>query len=110
MLAELTPKGQENLVFGLFGVINKASSWIGPVVIGAITEHTSNLWHGWPFIAGLFIIAILMIVFLVDVDKAKVDLAVYEADLARRRGLDPELHEKYEIPDEAARLEDAKTP
>lgn len=26
MLAELTPKGRENLFFGLFGVVNKASS------------------------------------------------------------------------------------
>ncbi|KAI8146830.1 autophagy-related protein 22-like protein [Fennellomyces sp. T-0311] len=76
MLAELTPKGKENLFFGLFGVCNKASSWIGPVVIGAITEHTNNLWNGWAFILGLFIISIVLVSF-VNVDKAKEQAEAY---------------------------------
>ncbi|KAI7850341.1 autophagy-related protein 22-like protein [Circinella umbellata] len=77
MLAELVPKGKENLFFGLFGVVNKASSWIGPVVIGAITEHTSNLWKGWPFILGLFIIA-FGLVCVIDVEKAKKQVEEYQ--------------------------------
>lgn len=76
MLAELVPKGRENLFFGLFGVVNKASSWIGPVVIGAITATTSNLWNGWPFVLALFIIAIIIIWFI-DVDQAKEDIRKY---------------------------------
>lgn len=32
-LAELVPKGKENLFFGLFGVVNKGSAWIGPIII-----------------------------------------------------------------------------
>ncbi|KAG0188546.1 hypothetical protein DFQ28_004703 [Apophysomyces sp. BC1034] len=80
MLAELVPKGKENLFFSLFGVVNKASSWIGPVVIGAITEHTSNLWKGWPFVLALFVIA-TSIIFFIDVEKAKQDLAAYQAAL-----------------------------
>ncbi|CAM0140589.1 hypothetical protein VKS41_006609 [Umbelopsis sp. WA50703] len=81
MLAELVPKGKENLFFGLFGVVNKASSWIGPVVIGAITQSTSNLWEGWPFVLGLFLIAIV-IIFFIDVDKAKEDIRIYLAEQA----------------------------
>ncbi|GAN01236.1 MFS general substrate transporter [Mucor ambiguus] len=77
MLAELVPKGKENLFFGLFGVVNKASSWIGPVVIGAITQSTSNIWKGWPFVLGLFILATVIICFI-DVDKAKLELSEYE--------------------------------
>lgn len=77
MLAELVPKGKENLFFGLFGVVNKASSWIGPVVIGAITQSTSNIWKGWPFVLGLFILATSIICFI-DVDKAKLELSEYE--------------------------------
>ncbi|CDH53492.1 mfs general substrate transporter [Lichtheimia corymbifera JMRC:FSU:9682] len=76
MLAELIPKGRENMFFGLFGVMNKASSWIGPIVIGAITQHTSNLWKGWPFILGLFIVAIALVI-LIDVDKAKEQAEAY---------------------------------
>ncbi|CEP18127.1 hypothetical protein [Parasitella parasitica] len=76
MLAELVPKGKENLFFGLFGVINKASSWIGPVVIGAITQYTDNLWKGWPFVLTLFILS-LVIIWFIDVDKAKLHNSDY---------------------------------
>ncbi|KAI8380191.1 autophagy-related protein 22-like protein [Blakeslea trispora] len=77
MLAELIPKGKENLFFGLASVVNKASSWIGPVVIGAITQSTSNLWKGWPFVLGLFVAATILIS-LIDVDKAKLEIIEYE--------------------------------
>ncbi|KAI7864760.1 autophagy-related protein 22-like protein [Spinellus fusiger] len=76
MLAELIPKGKENLFFGLFGVVNKASSWIGPVVIAAITEHTDNIWKGWPFVLALFVVS-LGILFFIDVDKAKLEMVEY---------------------------------
>ncbi|KAG1099542.1 hypothetical protein G6F42_017809 [Rhizopus arrhizus] len=76
MLAELVPRGKENLFFGLFGVINKASSWIGPVVIGAITQYTDNLWKGWPFVLALFLLS-FVIIWFIDVDKAKIDIANY---------------------------------
>lgn len=76
MLAELIPKGKENLFFGLFGVVNKASSWIGPVVIGAITETTLSIWKGWPFVLGLFIVAITIVVWI-DVEEAKRDAEEY---------------------------------
>lgn len=79
MLAELVPRGKENLFFGLFGVVNKASSWIGPVVIGAITQYTDNLWKGWPFVLALFVLS-LAIIWFIDVDKAKIDIANYLAE------------------------------
>lgn len=79
MLAELVPRGKENLFFGLFGVVNKGSSWIGPVIIGAITQYTDNLWKGWPFVLALFVIS-LVIIWFIDVDKAKVDIDNYLAE------------------------------
>jgi MFS-type transporter involved in bile tolerance (Atg22 family) len=79
MLAELCPRGKENLFFGLFGVINKGSSWMGPVIVSAITQHTNNLWKGWPFVLALFVVSIV-IVFFIDVDKAKIDINNYLAE------------------------------
>jgi MFS-type transporter involved in bile tolerance (Atg22 family) len=76
MLAELVPKGKENLFFGLFGIVNKASSWIGPVVIGAIAQSTSSIWKGFPFVLALFVAA-TVIIFFIDVDKAKLELIEY---------------------------------
>ncbi|KAI7886704.1 MFS general substrate transporter [Lichtheimia hyalospora FSU 10163] len=81
MLAELTPKGKENLFFGLFGIVNKASSWIGPVVVGAISQATSNVWMGWPFILALFVVA-TAIILMIDVDAAKRELADYVDDIS----------------------------
>ncbi|KAI8393887.1 autophagy-related protein 22-like protein [Radiomyces spectabilis] len=99
MLAELIPKGKENLFFGLFGVVNKASSWIGPVVIGAITEHTNNLWKGWPFVLGLFIIAIVIVIFI-DVDKAKLELVAYQAAIQEQEEAQAQQPETERIPSE----------
>lgn len=100
MLAELIPRGKENLFFGLFGVINKASSWIGPAIIGAITQYTTNLWKGWPFVLALFVLSIIIIWFI-DVDKAKVDIARYleeEAEKETTEGVEMvSVSEKEEV-------------
>lgn len=50
------------------------------MVVGAISQATSNIWMGWPFVLGLFVLA-TSIVLCIDVDAAKRDLAAYEADI-----------------------------
>ncbi|KAI8089703.1 autophagy-related protein 22-like protein [Halteromyces radiatus] len=76
MLAELTPKGKENLFFGLFGVVNKGSAWVGPVIIGALTQKTSNIYTGWAVVLTFFVVG-LAILFFVDVKKAKLEIEQY---------------------------------
>ncbi|KAI8084945.1 autophagy-related protein 22-like protein [Halteromyces radiatus] len=73
LLAELVPRGKENLFFGLFGIVNKASSWIGATAIGAVTEQTSNAYFGWPIIAALFVVA-TVILWFVDMEAAKLEM------------------------------------
>ncbi|ORY00865.1 MFS general substrate transporter [Basidiobolus meristosporus CBS 931.73] len=91
MLAELIPKGKEGLFFGLFGIVNKASSWIGPVVIGAITNVTYNQWNGWPFILALMIIP-MVIIFFIDEKKAKEDIQEYlRIEAAREAALGADI-------------------
>lgn len=46
MLSELIPKGKEGQFFGLFGIANRASSFIGPLVISAIIGATDYEWYG----------------------------------------------------------------
>lgn len=53
------------------------NSWIGPVVVGAISQSSGNVWMGWPFVLALFVVATI-ILFFIDVDAAKRDLAAYE--------------------------------
>ncbi|KAI8070320.1 autophagy-related protein 22-like protein [Gongronella butleri] len=73
MLAELVPRGMENLFFGLFGVVNKGSAWVGPVIIGAITDKLNNVYVGWVVVLAFFVVS-LIILFFVDVNGAKIDI------------------------------------
>ena len=57
---------------------SQEARWIGPVVVGAISESTSNIWMGWPFVLGLLAVAAVIVLFI-DVDAAKQELAVYES-------------------------------
>ncbi|KIJ47952.1 hypothetical protein M422DRAFT_74805 [Sphaerobolus stellatus SS14] len=73
MMAELTPPGFDNMFFGLFGLSNRASSIIGPIVIQAIINRTQNNWQGFPFLFALCTVASLVIWFGVDVQKGRRD-------------------------------------
>lgn len=79
MLAQLIPKSKENLFFGMFGTVSRASSWIGPLGIGLIAQRTGNLWTGWPVICGMFVVAIVIII-SIDMDAAKADLLLSEKE------------------------------
>ncbi|CAO3587310.1 unnamed protein product [Absidia cylindrospora] len=82
MLAELVPKGKENLFFGLFGIVNKGSAWVGPVIIGALTEKTDNMYTGWAVVLVFYVVG-LAILFFVDIEKAKLDIEKYYEEVER---------------------------
>ena len=70
MMSEVTPRGYENMFFGLFGITNRASSIIGPNVVQAIINSTNNDWMGFPFLFALCTAATIVIWF-VDVEKGR---------------------------------------
>lgn len=114
MLAELVPKGKENLFFSLFGIVNKGSAWVGPVIIGALTEKTDNIYTGWAVVLAFFV-AGLAVLFFVDVKKAKIDIERYYLEIEQRElaalQLDPstsDTHEKLEL--ESSSVEKVLTP
>lgn len=72
MMSELTPRGYENLFFGLFGITNRASSIIGPNVVQAIVNSSGNNQLGFPFLFSICLIASLVIWF-VNVAKGRED-------------------------------------
>ncbi|ORX53652.1 MFS general substrate transporter [Hesseltinella vesiculosa] len=102
MLAELVPRGKENMFFGLFGVANKASSWIGATIIGAVIQSTSNPYFGWPVIAGMFVIASVLLWF-VDVDAAKAELIHdnIQQELDQSKAKDMDFDEPTKTTDDA---------
>lgn len=48
-------------------------------MVGAISQATGNIWTGWPFVLGLFVVATAILLFI-DVDKAKEAVRQYELE------------------------------
>ncbi|KAI9299057.1 MFS general substrate transporter [Neoconidiobolus thromboides FSU 785] len=70
LFAELVPKGRESEFFSLFQIVGKGSSWIGPLVVGAITDYSGNLRIGYTFILASVLSSGLILMFL-NVEKGK---------------------------------------
>jgi UMF1 family MFS transporter len=70
MFAEMLPVGKENEFFGLYEITDKGSSWIGPLVVGAITNATGTIRKGFIFLIITMIIPIILVL-LVKPEKGK---------------------------------------
>ncbi|KAF9100867.1 Autophagy protein 22 [Mortierella sp. AM989] len=67
MYASLIPKGKESEFFSLYGITDKSSSWLGPLITGAIIENNDTRW-GFVFPLCMMLIP-LAIIMWVDVEK-----------------------------------------
>jgi len=72
-MAELSPPGQENMFFALFGFSNRASSIIGPNVIQVLIDHSGSNWSGFPFLFTISLLSSFVIVFFVNLEKGHRD-------------------------------------
>ncbi|KAG4415241.1 hypothetical protein IFR04_011652 [Cadophora malorum] len=79
MMSEVTPRGYENMFFGLFGITNRASSIIGPNVVQAIINSSNNNWMGFPFLFTLCAAA-SMVIWFVDIEKGRENCRKYVED------------------------------
>lgn len=80
MYAELIPEGCESEFFALSAIADRGSSWIGPLMVGGITQVTHDMRYGMVSIAVLFIIA-LPLIYFVDVEKGVLDAEKYAQEL-----------------------------
>ncbi|RUP40942.1 LOW QUALITY PROTEIN: autophagy-related protein 22-like protein [Jimgerdemannia flammicorona] len=86
MMSELIPAGRENMFFALFGIANKVSSFVGPLVIGAVIQATNNEWDGFLICSALQVLACIVFA-IVNMRKADEEKHVYETkDKARGGG------------------------
>ncbi|GJJ74853.1 MFS transporter, UMF1 family [Entomortierella parvispora] len=67
LYACLLPKGKESEFFSLYGITDKSSSWLGPLITGAIIEYNDTRW-GFVFPMVMMVIPIF-IIWWVDVEK-----------------------------------------
>ncbi len=62
--------------FSLYAITDKGASWIGPLVVGAITDNTHQPRYSFFFLMGSLIISWLIIM-TVDIEKGRKDAADY---------------------------------
>ncbi|CAD6979471.1 unnamed protein product, partial [Tilletia controversa] len=74
MIGEVTPAGYEFLIFSLFGLIGKSSSFVGPFVSSAISNRTGN--PSAPFYFLLFCtLASCLLLIPLDLQKSRIEQA-----------------------------------
>lgn len=67
MYAALIPKGKESEFFSLYGITDKSSSWLGPLITGAIIENNDTRW-GFVFPLCMMVFP-LFLIWWVDMEK-----------------------------------------
>lgn len=72
VLGHLIPPGKETAFFGLFGVVDKGSSAVGPAVVGRIVDVTGNIRPSFIFLAVIVALPIPLI-WMVDVERGRGD-------------------------------------
>ncbi|KAJ3045478.1 Autophagy protein 22 [Rhizophlyctis rosea] len=74
--SEMVPPGLEAEFFSLYEITDKGSAWLGPLVVGAITDSTHNGRYSLYFLACMFLVTV-PIFYFVDVKKGKEDAKVF---------------------------------
>ncbi|KAF8966154.1 autophagy-type protein 22 [Flammula alnicola] len=82
--AELLPPGEEARWYGLFSITDKSSSFIGPLVVGIISDVTGNIRYAFFFLVFMVWMAV-PILMSVDVDRGRRDAQEYEYNASSSR-------------------------
>ncbi|KAJ7640420.1 MFS general substrate transporter [Mycena polygramma] len=74
--AELLPPGEEARWYGLFSITDKSSSFIGPLIVGLISDTTGNIRYAFFFLV-FMVWAAVPVLMSVDVEKGRKDAREY---------------------------------
>jgi len=80
--AELLPPGEEARWYGLFSITDKSSSFIGPLLVGLISDVTGNIRYAFFFLVFMIWLAV-PILMSVDADRGRKDAQEYEYHSSR---------------------------
>ncbi|GAA5828766.1 hypothetical protein JCM11251_005864 [Rhodosporidiobolus azoricus] len=75
----VVPRAEAGRWFSLYSITDKSSSFLGPALVGIITNATGNIRSGFLIILTLFLLAI-PILYVVDVDKGGEDAERYHRE------------------------------
>ncbi|KAJ1553024.1 Autophagy protein 22, partial [Cladochytrium tenue] len=68
LFSQLLPPGMEAEFFSLYEITDKGSSWVGPLVVGAINDATGDLRKGFIFVLASMLFSLPFFLFL-NVEK-----------------------------------------
>jgi len=75
--AELLPPGEEARWYGLFSITDKSSSFIGPLVVGLISDLTGNIRYAFFFLVFMVWSAVPILMW-VNVEQGREDAQAYD--------------------------------
>jgi UMF1 family MFS transporter len=76
VFSELIPHGEEARWYGLYSITDKSSSFLGPLVVGVISDATGNIRYAFFFLIGMVWMALLPLL-MVDVKAGRQDALNY---------------------------------
>ncbi|KAI3657510.1 hypothetical protein MP638_001203 [Amoeboaphelidium occidentale] len=95
LFTDVVPKGKESEFFALYEISDRGTSWIGPLVVGALAGPNGNLRAGFGYVLFTLILPLCMMYWLIDIPKAKKECEVFVLEEERRRQkIESKFHEK----------------
>jgi len=79
LYAEIIPPGEEARWYGLFSITDKSSSFIGPLVVGLVTDLTGNIRYAFLFLI-VVLWAALPVLSGVDVERGRTDARAWSSE------------------------------
>ncbi|KAJ8519186.1 hypothetical protein ONZ45_g3849 [Pleurotus djamor] len=77
--AEMLPPGEEARWYGLFSITDKSSSFLGPLIVGLISDATGNIRYAFFFLVAMIWLAV-PILLCVNVEQGRKDARAYVVD------------------------------
>ncbi|KAJ1486706.1 vacuole effluxer Atg22 like-domain-containing protein [Baffinella frigidus] len=68
LFASMVPKGEEATLFAIYGLTDKGSSWLGPLIAGAIAQATGNVRLTFVYLLAMIVFSMYL---LKSVDQAQ---------------------------------------
>ena len=74
-MARFIPKNKENEFFGFFAFTGKATAFIGPLLLGVVTQAFNSQRHG------IFVVAVLLLTGFILMSRVNEDVGISEREL-----------------------------
>ncbi|KAF4583977.1 Autophagy protein 22 [Pleurotus pulmonarius] len=75
--AEFLPSGEEARWYGLYSITDKSSSFVGPLIVGIISDATGNIRYAFFFLVAMIWLAVPLLL-SVDVEEGRRDARKYQ--------------------------------